>query len=915
MRKQWNLNGMWGFEIDPKNVGEKDRWHIKGLPAARSVDVPHIWQREGGQYLHYNGAAWYSRGFSACKQESKRLILHFDAVDYHTRVWINGNYAGEHEGGFTPFEFDITDLLSPEGENTLAVRVYDPQDNAEIPIGKQGSWYTRVSGIWQSVFLEERAQLYVQDVRITPVVDEQKAHVRVELNTTPCGQEKVHYVVKDHVDPKGELNSGEFNLEGSVVEFIVDMPEAILWEPDHPHLYELTIAIEGLDQSSSTFGMRKVEHRDGLVCLNGKPIYLRGALDQAFYPDTVYVAPSDEYIQNEIRLAKEMGFNLLRKHIKVEIPRYLYWADRMGMLIWAEPPNYVKWTPQGQNRFKKDLTAMIRRDYNHPSILIWSIYNEEWGLEWDLAKDPAKQTHVEELYQEVKELDSTRLVCDNSGWTHVKTDINDHHRYFVCPDQLDAWKKDLDEFVLGNPDQNFVGGRKSNGEPIIISEFGIWGLPSIEKLKQHYGGEPWWFVNQGEESHQEDYKKPTTAEANFSKFGLDRIFPTFEELAVSSQTRMFRAVKSVVEEMRKRPAIAGYVVTEFTDIEWETNGWLDYMRNPKEGFENLKDFNGPLTVMVDGVNHNVWCEQNFQGDIILSNHDLKAFEGTIEWRIAGTGLSGQIPVTVQGEVHIHLQKAISFKVPTVEAPGFYELHVSLLVNGDIWAKNSEELTISPMVINGKEGLTLVPYQMPESFVQQLRAQGCTIGESFDKETVVVTNCLDEAVLAFAREGGHVLFMAEQGDQLTSKGQYTFRHLPEGESWPRASSFNYVNPNEFPGIPLLPEMGWEVDELIPHYVVPFHDYKIAGGRRAIHLFGNPGLAESCEIISGYFQGWIGQVGGSILRHHYGEGSITLTTWRLTEHYGIHPIATQVVHQLMKISLRQQQSSGAEEVRLA
>lgn len=363
MRRQCFLDGMWGFEIDPRDQGEKQQWFKNGLPAARSVVVPHIWQREGGEYLHYNGAAWYSRAFSAAKNDSKLTILHFEAVDYQSRIWINGNYVGEHEGGFTPFELDITDYLSTEGENMLVVRVYDPQDNAEIPIGKQGSWYTRVSGIWQSVYLEERSNLYFEKFKITPNIDEKQVSVRVELNALPNGYERASYIVKDHLDNKGNPISGEFKLEGSVTEFSVSMPEAILWEPDNPHLYELEVSIDGMDQISSTFGMRKVEHRDGLVWLNGKPIYLRGALDQAFYPDSVYVAPSDEYIQNEIRLAKNMGFNLLRKHIKVEIPRYLYWADRMGILIWAEPPNYVKWTPQGQARFQNDLTAMIERDY------------------------------------------------------------------------------------------------------------------------------------------------------------------------------------------------------------------------------------------------------------------------------------------------------------------------------------------------------------------------------------------------------------------------------------------------------------------------------------------------------------------------------------------------------------------------
>jgi beta-galactosidase/beta-glucuronidase len=358
-------------------------------------------------------------------------------------------------------------------DHTIRVRVYDPQDNADIPIGKQGSWYTRVSGIWQSVYLEERSIAYFDHVWITPDIDRSSILIKCRLGgvNSSSNERKLSYAVTHHLGDGKPLVSGTIDIAaGMENNFEVSIPNAFLWDTENPHLYEIELTLEDangvVDTKAEIFGMRKVEHTNGMVTLNGKPLYIRGALDQAFYPDTIYVAPSDEYIQREIQLAKEMGFNMLRKHIKIEIPRYLYWADRMGMLIWAEAPNYVKWSPAGTARFCNDLYAMIDRDYNRPSIIIWSIYNEEWGLEWDLAGDPKKQKHVADLYDELKLYDTTRLLCDNSGWAHVKTDINDHHRYFVCPDQLSEWKRDLDEFVVGDPDRNFVDGYQSNGEPI-----------------------------------------------------------------------------------------------------------------------------------------------------------------------------------------------------------------------------------------------------------------------------------------------------------------------------------------------------------------------------------------------------------------------------------------------------------------
>ncbi|TDF94171.1 glycoside hydrolase family 2 protein [Paenibacillus piri] len=906
MRKQWSLSGTWTFTTDPKDQGERNYWYEqkKGLPEGREVPVPHIWQRDGGELVNYYGTAWYARTFQVHEfDRSKRLFLHFDAVDYLTRVWVNGSYVGEREGGFTPFEFDITDCLNEGTEQTVTVRVYDPQDNADIPIGKQGSWYTRVSGIWQDVYLEERPAIYVEQIKVTPDIDRSAVSVRYRLSAAAAARQVVHFSVKHHLGDGAAVAAGQAEAGAAEGAFELEIPNAVLWDTENPHLYELELTLDSgngrTDAKTEIFGMRKVEHKDGMILLNGKPLYIRGALDQAFYPDTIYTAPSDAYIQREIELAKQMGFNLLRKHIKIELPRYLYWADRMGMLIWAEAPNYVKWTKRSMLRFRHDLFGMVDRDYNRPSIIIWSIYNEEWGLEWDLANDPEKQRHVAEMYDELKACDPTRLICDNSGWTHVKTDINDHHRYFVCPDQLEAWERDLDEFVVGRPDRNFVDGYPSNGEPIVVSEFGVWGLPSMQKLKEHYGAqEPWWFINQGEESHQEDYKKPVTAAVNFSRFGLDRVFGSFEELAAASQKRMFRAVKSIIEEMRKRPVVAGYVVTEFTDIEWETNGWLDYLRNPKEGFERLKDFNGATAVMADNVNRNLWSGESQAWDVVISNNDMKSFEGSVEWRIEGTDLSGAVPVKLDGRLHLVLEQAIRFTAPAVAEPGFYKLRLELLEGGRRLAINEEELTVSPAAAGNAGGTAVTLYQMPQSLADAMALRGFKVKAGLDQNAVILTDCLDQDVLNHVYEGGQVVFLAEQGEQLEHRGQFTFRHLPEGESWPRASSFNFVDPAWFGGIPLQPEMGWEADALIPNYVVPFSDYKIAGGRRVIPLFGNPQLGESSEIVSGYFQGWIGQVGGSMIRKSHGQGSILLVTWRLMDHYGSHPIATQVLNKLVQ-----------------
>ncbi|MNH94168.1 Beta-glucuronidase [compost metagenome] len=904
MRESHNLNGLWNFRIDRKDQGEREAWFTEGLKDSQQVVVPHIWQREE-DYVQYCGTGWYEKEFANLEiPADKNVYLRFGAVDFQARVWLNGVYIGEHEGGFTPFEFDVSEVINRGEMNRLTVRVFDPQDNAEIPIGKQGSWYTRISGIWQDVTLELRANCFIKQVHAYPNIDDELVEAKLIISGEIDDELVVEYIVTDHLVPQNQLSIVRENITNhEEARHVIPLKNATLWSPQNPHLYDMLVTIKDvksdviIDEISIYFGMREIEFHDGQLLLNHKPLYVRGALDQAFYPDTIYIAPSDEWIQNEINLAKQMGFNLLRKHIKVEIPRYLYWADRMGMLIWAETPNVVKWSEQSRQRFHSELIGMIERDFNHPSILIWSLYNEEWGLEWDLANDIEKQEHVKRMYDEMKLMDPTRLICDNSGWVHVKTDINDHHRYFVLPEQIEEWKSDIDDYMVGTPEKNYVKGYKPDGEPIIVSEFGVWGLPSIQKLFEYYQGEPTWFSNLGDDTHREDFKNPLTALRNFEKYQLNEIFGDFEQLSFYSQRRMHRAVKSLIEEMRKQPKINGYVVTEFTDIEWETNGWLDYTRNMKLGIDRAADFNGSLIVMADRIKRNLWCGEDQAWDIIICNDDMLPLNGVVKWELSGTNECGSIPLHEGNSAYVKLSDVIQFTVPSVPTASFHHLKLTLVLDGETAASNEEELTISPHT--QMPPVTVCAYKLGVDFKAVLQEHGISVVDKIETAEFVITSTLDDHVMKYYRQGGHVLFLAEEGDRLNEKGQFTFRQLVQGESWDRTSSFNYVDPRFFEGVPLLHEMGWEMEGLYPEYIVPFSNYNKLGGTmgRVVYMFGNENITETSRILSGYFQGWLGQAGGSLIVQQSAEGSLTLTTWKLKDNYGKHPIATQLINTLI------------------
>jgi hypothetical protein len=443
-----------------------------------------------------------------------------------------------------------------------------------------------------------------------------------------------------------------------------------------------------------------------------------------------------------------------------------------------------------------------------------------------------------------------------------------------------------------------VNGIYPNGEPIIVSEFGVWGLPSVKKILDYHGGTPSWFANLGDDTHGEDFKKPLTILDNFNRYQLNRIFGDKENLAAHSQKRMYRACQSLIEEMRKRQQINGYVVTEFTDIEWETNGWLDFTREMKAGFEKAANFNGALVVMADRIKRNLWSGDQQVWDVIISNHDMEELKGTLEWEIPGTEVFGNMELNEGKSVHVKLPETIQFIAPIIGEAGFYKLLLRIRREGKIAAWNEVELTISPK--KKVSSFNVYPYYMSEDFKKNLIESGLQVVDKFDAADVVVTSTLDGNVLNHYRDGGHVLFLAEDGDKLIEKGQFTFRELDQGESWNRTSSFNYVNPEHLPHVPLNKEMGWELDGLYPDYVIPFSNYQKLGGTvgRVVYMFGNDSIPETSEIISGYFQGWVGQVGGSMIVQKNAKGSLTLTTWKLTRNYGKHPIATQIINHLIR-----------------
>lgn len=577
------LNGWWQFDFAGKRAGMRQGWHKGEGELARRIRVPFPWQSHAAwgteaqagndnwfsleAFLEpgavsvddrsYRNApqhevGWYRRRMDVPPQwlgEHKRIYLNIGAADWEVAVWVNGRRVGAAESGYLPVSFDITDQLAAEESNLLVVRVWDPMNHRQQPVGKQYNWYTRTSGIWQTVWLEPRPPAHVRAMKIYPDATTGLVRVRARLwAPDPVTRARASVEISIAGQPVTQASAavGEVEAGEHEVEIAVKVPTVRLWSPEEPVLYDLSLALQyneasgrqHVDVVNGYFGFRSVTvaplYAGGpnYVCLNGQPVYLRGNLNQSFNPWGVYTFPTDEAIRRDIEQAKESGWNFIRLHIKLEDPRWYYWADRLGVLVMQDMPNfgYDGWSDKALQRWERTLRGAIERDFNHPCIIAWCLFNETWGLGGQQYKDkPKRQQWVEQMYYLAKRLDPTRLVEDNSAclYDHVITDINSWHFYINDYEAAAEHIKQVVERTYPGSGFNYVPGRAARDEPLMNSE---------------YGG----------------------------------ISAGMGDMDVSWCFRF------LTNELRYHTQICGYVYTEQMDIEWERNGFYNYDRTPKE---------------------------------------------------------------------------------------------------------------------------------------------------------------------------------------------------------------------------------------------------------------------------------------------------------------------------------------------
>lgn len=857
-RTHISLDGSWDFQYDPE--AHED---IRAITSWRSAQVPMPWQAQFADLRHSSGVGWYRRFFTLTEEPNEQqnaMVLHFGAVDYHAVVLVNGHRVGEHEGGYLPFEFDITTLLQI-GENELIVRVTDPTDDhgqwpaftfGEIPHGKQ-SWYGPISGIWQSVWLEIRPVVHFRYLRLTPHPDTAAIYVNYALNQELEGDWQIARYVKA---PDGKTIYEDVDVEQLPI--CLDQ-EIQRWSPEFPALYSVELILsrgaEQVDTIRATCGFRTVEARDGRIYLNGEAIYLRGALDQAYYPETIYTPPSLEFLEDQVRKAKALGLNCLRCHIKIEDPRYYEVADRLGMLIWTEIPNWIHLSARASLRAKETFVRMVERDWNHPSIIAWTLINENWGT--DLARNPEHRIWLAGFYHEAKQIDPHRLIVDNSacdGNLHVAGDLDDFHHYRAIPDHAAEWDAWVADFA-GRPEwawaQDFAHVRRPD-LPLIVSEFGNWGLPHPDKILEN-GQDPWWFENGLEWGEGIVY--PHAMRERFRYWGLDRVFGDLDTFTEMHQEHMARSLAYEITTMRLHTAIAGYVITEFTDVHWECNGLLDMQRNLKHGLaEHLTPLNQDNVVVARPLRWSGCPGEKISVSVHTFDVNGLADGGTIRWQTA----SNQGELAAAGgilEIPLHVPGIVTLTLTWVAEDGAKIAHHLV----DLACVEPPAIDSTVCVVDNAE------------LAEALSAIGYTVVD-FDgaqADVPLIATRYTQQLQEVVQQGASLLLIAgperdEQPDRASLPvGHVIARH---GTSWQGdwATSFSWLRKDgPFAALPGGPLLEMDYAEIMPDAVIA----------------GIPARAFPDVVWAGLALGWIHKPVSLLHKAPYGNGEIVVTTFQL------------------------------------
>jgi len=788
VREVASLDGTWEIVFDAQNVGRQQQWHLENnldkQPGFREIRVPSCWEE---YEQDYEGVAWYSRTFHVpASWQDKTIRLKFGAVNYIAEVWLNDQVVGFHEGGYTPFEFDISDLLKFGQDNFLVVRAIGPiltQDISIDGIGREEmpNWRGAIAGgIWQSVELIATEPIYIRDVFIEPKISEKRAVVHVEIDNTRLrkrdvsasfrvfnfkGSSKILAEAKEQIKLAPGINKLSVELQ-------IDNP--VLWSFENPHLYVLEVRLvddsDIVDVVRTRFGMREFTIRDGDFYLNGQRIYLKTGFWEGVYPTTLAYPPDAEFVRKEILLAKQAGFNTLRPWRKPPAPPILDLADELGICVIDCPPiecmrQGPKEAPQIENRIIDEVSQMVRRDRNHPSVIYWEIFNEI------IRRSLARLMHKTSLV--ARSLDPTRPIVDESGgsrspWgAHIylpystePIDILERHRYLRSP--------------VNEQDYNYL---LTYGEPdklTFMSEVGYGGLGDLPSNVKEYERQG----NPKTPDYRYHKKLLESLEKRMAECGLNEIFRDVSELCLATQELQAVGNKLQLEALRLNPNMDGYCLHAFTGGDWVLGaGIVDLWRNPKKSYFTVQQVNRPIYLAVRATPRNVYAGQKIKLKVTAVSEVLeKGCRVIIEVRSPSGERAYEKEQKLTLQTGIEPVFELDFK--TEKLSGRYTLSAKLEKNGTILSENAFPFLVfgeRDFPAHTQEFRIVDPKGLLKTFLKQrgIKFSEFIIGKDSDKPVFVCTAYAANAkifekliyIFDFVKRGGVAVFLKPPLEQL------------------------------------------------------------------------------------------------------------------------------------------------------
>ncbi len=874
-RPTLSLDGLWDFTF----TGAAAR-----LDGSRQIRVPGVWQAQFAELRNSTGTGTYTRTVEVpAGWTGKRAVLVFAGVFHETTIAINGEIVARHDNAWTPIEVDVT-AFGPRFTLTVTARVPDERNYAERGLGvmlhgKQ-DWYGLQGGIWKSVRLEARDAVHITNLAVATETDLTTHAVTVHGHLEGGNTASVTLTLTRN----GHTIATQSFDTGTEITLRLPVPAVELWSPDAPNLYDLTVTL-GTDVQTRTIGFRKFESRDGRLWLNGEPFYMFGALDQDWYPEEESRHPAPEFLEQRFRNAKAIGLNTLRCHVKIPDPLYLELADRLGLIVWLDMPYMEFLAPETRAQLTETFGSAVDNHGHHPAICIWTIINEGWGI--DLDDNPDDRAWLKLSFDKLKARVPQSLLVDNSPCFprnyHLKTDIEDFHWYNSWPSQNAWFARTTTEFAA-RPKWTFSphsDGERTGSEPLVCSEFGVWGLPHLRDIMEKDGSEPWWFESGHDWNNGAGY--PHGIETRFRDAQLGPIFGDLDGFVSAAQDTQYRALKYQIETLRYADPISGYIITELNDTQWEANGLMDARNNVRAFGNKLNALQQPTLIVARPERTTLAAGETVSVPVRLTSAPQLPADAALTWHFAGTTGTTKLSPGPTGSAELTL----SLTAPAATSIETQSLELEARdAAGTLLARGTHEFCIVPPLADAP---ALEPADVGAKDL--LHALGYPQSTGGTLLATQLTTPVREQILA----GRKVLLVANHIDALMDPA----RNLPAGDNgnfpkmqlreregtswdgrWMGAFSWRRTD-GPWAALPNGPMLDEHWGGIIPKYV-------LAGFRST--AFG--GLVDAGIAVA-----WLHKAAALTKRSYLGKGWMTVATFDFTSAEAqANPLAPHVLKAL-------------------